>query len=130
MHQCRCGNDADSQALLTGRQPKTEANMCLAGAAVSHCDDVLIASDVITAGQFHHQHLMRRGHGLEVKAVEAFEGRELCGFDPPFDHTPFPVDELQFGEAQKITGMTDTFCRALFGNFVIRAQEGWQAQGL
>lgn len=36
-----------------------------------------------------------------------------------FHHTPFSVDELQFGEAQKIAGVIDAFCRALFGNYVI-----------
>jgi len=100
MHESRCGDDADSQALLAGRQTKAETNVRLAGAAVSHCDVVLIAGDLITAGQLHHQHLMQRGHGLEVKAVEAFECRELCGFDPPFHRAAFPVDQFQFGEAQ------------------------------
>ncbi len=47
-----------------------------------------------------------------------------------FHHTPFPVDEFQFGEAQKVAGMIDTFCRALFGNFVILTQESRQAQAL
>lgn len=65
-------------------------------------------------------------HGLEVEAVETFGGGELRSLDPPFHHTPFPVDELQFGEAQKVAGMIDTFCRALFGNFVRYCQVvGW-----
>lgn len=114
---------ANGQPFLTGRQSKAEANMRFAGTAVSNCDDVLIAGHVITARQFHHQHLVQRGHGLEVKAVETFDSRELCGFDPPFHHASFPVDEFQFGKPQKITGMINSFCRALFGDFVILAQE-------
>ena len=71
--------------------------MRLAGAAVSHRDDVLAAIDVITARQFHHQHLVQRRHGLEVKAVETFDSRELCSLDLPFHHAAFPVDKFQFG---------------------------------
>ena len=128
MDQSRCGDEADSQTLLTGCQPKAESDMRLAGPAVSHGDDVLVAGDVITARQLHYQHLVQRGHGLEVEAVETFGGGELRSLDPPFHHTPFPVDELQFGEAQKVAGMIDTFCRALFGDFVILAQESRQTQ--
>ncbi len=94
------------------------------------CDDVLVAGDVITARQLHHQHLVQRGHGLEVEAVETFDGRELCSLDPPFHHAAFPVDEFQFGKPQKVTGMINAFCRALFGDFVILAQESRQTQGL
>ena len=32
---------------------------------------------------------------------------ELRSLDPPFHHAPFPVDEFQFGEAQKVAGMID-----------------------
>ena len=48
--------------------------MRLAGAAVSHGDDVLIAADVITARQLHHQHLVQRGHGLESKLIRCPAG--------------------------------------------------------
>jgi len=104
--------------------------MRLACAAVSYGDDVLVAGDVITACQFHHQHLVQRGHGFEVEAIQALGGRELCSLDPPFHHTPFPVDEFQFSEAQKIPGMVNPFCRTLFGDLVILTQERRQAQGL
>ena len=66
-------------------------------------------------------------HDFWIISDEVYE--ELI-FDGAEFTSPFPVDELQFGEAQKIAGMIDTFCRALFGDFVILAQEGWQAQGL
>lgn len=49
VRQRRCGDEADSQTLLTGRQPKAESNMCLAGPVVSYGDEVLVTGDVITA---------------------------------------------------------------------------------
>ena len=128
MHQRRCGDEADCHALLTGCQPKAETNMRLAGAAVSHSDNVLITGDVVTARQFHHQHLVQRRHSLEVEAVETFDGRELCGFDPSFHHASFAVDEFQFGKAQKIPGMINALGGALPGNLVVFPQEGWQPQ--
>ena len=65
-------------------------------------------------------------HDFWIISDEVYE--ELI-FDGAEFTSPFLVDERQFGEAQKITGMINAFCRALFGDFVIRAQEGWQAQG-
>jgi hypothetical protein len=54
VHQRRSGDEADSQALLAGRQPKAKSDMGFAGAAVSHGDNAFGAGDLITAGQLHH----------------------------------------------------------------------------
>ena len=52
----------------------------------------------------------------------------------PWNYSPevssLPVDELQFGEAQKVAGMIDAFRRALFGDLVILTQESRQTQAL
>jgi arginine:pyruvate transaminase len=82
---------------------------------------VLTRADIDTKGR------LAIKHDFWINSDEVYE-KLIC--DGAEFTSPFPVDELQFGETQKITGMIDTFCRALFGNFVIRAQEGWQAQGL
>ena len=44
------GGEADRQALLAGRQPQSESNVTLAGAAVADRDHVLSASNVLAAG--------------------------------------------------------------------------------
>lgn len=87
MHESGCNDDTDSQARLARRQPKAWRDMRLAGAAVSHRDDVLVAEDVITACPFPHQDFVQREHGLDVKAVEAFDGGKLRSPDRPFHHT-------------------------------------------
>ena len=102
----------------------------LAGAAVADRDDVLAAGDVLRAGQLQHQGLVERRQGQEVEAVEAFDRRELRLLDPPLDHPPFPLDQLQFGKAQQVTGMVDALGGALPGELVILAQEGRQLERL
>ena len=66
----------------------------------------------------------------EVEAVEAFDRREPCLLDPPLDHPPFPLDQLQFGQAQQIAGMVDALGGALPGELVVLAQEGRQLERL
>src|SRR6516162_9174190 len=39
------------------------------------------------------------------------------------DHSPFPVDQFEFSQAQQIAGMIDAFGGALLGELVIFAQE-------
>ena len=97
----------------------------LAGTGVAERDNVLVRVDVLTARQFQHQHLVEAGDCLELEAVETFDGRELCCLDPALDHAPFPIDQLQFGKLQQITGMIDTVSGALSGHLVVLAQERW-----
>ncbi len=87
-------------------------------------------SDILRAGQFQHQGLVQRGQSQEVEAVQAFDRRELRLLDAPLDRPPFPLDQLQFGQAQQIADMIDAVGRALPGQLVILAQEGRQLQRL
>ena len=104
--------------------------MGLAGAAVAECDDVLAALDVFTSRQFQDQHLVERRNGLEVEAVEAFDGGEFGLPDPPFDHAALTVDQFQLGQADEIAHVVGAFGGALPGLLVVLAQEGRQLQGL
>ena len=63
------GGEADRQALLTGRQPQSESNVSLSGAAVADRDRVLAASNVFAAGEFQDQCLVERGDRGEVETV-------------------------------------------------------------
>jgi hypothetical protein len=51
--------------------------------------------------QLQHLHLVQCRDRLEVEAVQAFDGEELGGLDPSFDHPPFAVDHLQFDQTGK-----------------------------
>src|SRR5262249_42844827 len=100
-------DEAHRQALLTASQPQSERNVRLPSAAVADRDRVLAASDVLAAGEFQDQCLVERRDRREVETVEAFDRREPCLLDAALDHSPFPVDQFEFGQAQQIAGMVD-----------------------
>ena len=50
--------------------------------------------------------------------------------DPPLDHPPLALDQLQFGKSQQVTDMVDTLGGALPGELVVLAQEGRQLERL
>ena len=102
--------------------------MCFAGARRAKGDDILAPLDPFTARQFQHLHLVQGGDRFEVEAVQAFDGRELCGFDPALDHPAFPVDHLQLNEACKELNMVQPFRRGLLGQFAVFPQNCWQPQ--
>ena len=85
--QSRRGDKAHGEAFLTGGQTEAKGDMGLAGAAVAERDDVLAALDVLAARQFQDQHLVERRDGLEVEAVEAFDGGEPGLPDSPLDRS-------------------------------------------
>ena len=93
--------------------------MGFAGAAYAKCDDVFTTLDVFTTRQFQNHHLVERWHGFEVEAVQAFDGGELGHPDPPLDHAAFPINQLQFGQANKVTHMIDALGSALAGLLVV-----------
>ena len=119
---------ANGEAFLAGGQTEAQGDMGLAGTAWPKCDDVLAALDVFTTRQFLDQHLVERWEDLEVEAVETFDGGEPGLPDPPLDHAALPVDQFQFGEADKIPHMIDALGGALAGELVILAQEGRQPE--
>ena len=119
MNQGSGREEADGEPLLAGRQTETEGDMGLAGAAIAKCDDVFTTLDVFTTRQFQNHHLVERWHGFEVEAVQAFDGGELGHPDPPLDHSAFPINQLQFGQANKVTHMIDALGSALAGLLVV-----------
>ena len=102
--------------------------MGLAGARRAKGDDVLAPLDPFTTRQFQHLHLVQGGDCLEVEAVQAFDSRELCGFDPALDHPAFPVDHLQFDQACEELNMVQPFRRGLLGQLAVFPQNGRQPQ--
>ena len=126
----RCRRSRRFSSLLAGRQPQAQGDVRLAGAGVADRDDVLAPRDVFRAGEFQHQGLVERGERQEVKAVEAFDGREPGLLDAPLDHPPFPLDQFELGKAQQVAGVVDAFAGTLPGKLVILAQEGRQLERL
>ena len=91
MNQGSGREEADGEPLLAGRQTETEGDMGLASSAVAERDDILTTLDVFASRQLQNQHLVERGDGLEVEAVEAFDGGEPGLSDPPLDHAALTV---------------------------------------
>jgi hypothetical protein len=102
----------------------------LAGAAVADRDDVLAARNVLAAGELQDQGLVERRDRREVETVEAFHRRKPCLLDAALDHPAFPLDQLEFSQAQQIAGMVDALGGALLGELVVFAQEGRQLERL
>src|SRR5450759_1724200 len=104
--------------------------MGLAGAGVADRDDVLPAGYILRAGELQNENLVERRNGGEVEAVHALHGREPRLLDPPLDHPPFAVDQLQFGQAQQKTDMIEALGGALPSELVVLAQERRQLERL
>ena len=123
MNQGSGREEADGEPLLAGRQTETEGDMGLAGSAVAERDDILTTLDVFASRQLQNQHLVERCDGLEVEAVEAFDGGEPGLSDPPLDHAALTVDQFQLGQTDKIPHMVGALGGALAGQLVVFAQE-------
>ena len=130
MNQGSGREEADGEPLLAGRQTETEGDMGLAGSAVAERDDILTTLDVFASRQLQNQHLVERCDGLEVEAVEAFDGGEPGLSDPPLDHAALTVDQFQLGQTDKIPHIVGALGGALAGQLVVFAQERRQFQGL
>ena len=110
--------------LWQAAQAQPKGHVGLAGAAVADGDHVFTALDVFTPGQFHHQGLVHRWDGREVEGVQAFDGRESGGADPPLHHALVAVDEFQLGEAQQVLGMVHTLGGALGCHLTVLHEKG------
>ncbi len=130
MHQGGGGGEANRQALLARRQPQTQGDMGLAGAARAKGDDVLAPVDPFTPCQFQHLHLVQGRDRLELEAVQAFGGRELRGLDPALDHPALAVDQFQFHQPGEELHVVPPFGRTLTGQLLVFPQEGRQLQYL
>ena len=82
------------------RTVEAEGDMGHAGSAIAECDNVLTPLDVFTSRQVEHHHLVERWHGLEVKAVQSFNGGELSQPDPPLNLTH--VDLFRRGKIRDV----------------------------
>ena len=116
------------QSPLAGGHAQAQGHVGLAGAAVADGDDVLLALDVFTACQFHHQGLVQRRDGWEVEGVQALHGRESGGADPPLHHALVAVDEFQFGESEQVFRVVHILGGALGGHLPVLPQEAGQLQ--
>ena len=86
-------------------RPRPRAIWVLPVPAVAERDDILTTLDVFASRQLQNQHLVERCDGLEVEAVEAFDGGEPGLSDPPLDHAALTVDQFQLGQTDKIPHM-------------------------
>src|ERR1022692_1156331 len=130
MDKSRGGIETNRQPLLTGRETESETDVGLAGAGVADRDDVLPAGHILRTGELQHEGLVERRNGGEVEAVQALHGREPRLLDPPLDHPPFAVDQLQFGQAQQKADVIATLGGALPGDLIVFAQERRQLERL
>jgi hypothetical protein len=74
--------------------------------------------------------LFSDGNARKSKLSRLLTDGEPCLLDPPFDHSTFPLDQLQFGQPQQIADMIDRIGRALPGQLVVLTQEARQLQRL
>jgi hypothetical protein len=92
--------------------------------------DVLAPLDPFAAGELQHLHLVEAGDRLEVEAVEALGGRELCRLDAALDHPPLSVDQLQLHQPGQELHMILPLGGALAGELAVFPEEGRQLQRL
>lgn len=104
--------------------------MGLAGAARAESNDILAPINPFAAGEFQDLHLVQCGDCLEVKAVEAFDGRELRGFDPALDHAPFAINHLQLDQPGEELNVIQPLGRGLPCQLAVFAQDCRQTQHL
>ena len=80
------------------------------------------------AGQLQHQRFVEAEDGLEVEAVEAFDGGKARRPDAPLDHAALAVDQLQLGQAQEVARVAHVLRGTETGNLLMLAQEGRQLE--
>ena len=119
MDQGGGGGEALRHPALAGGQAQPQGHVGLAGAAVANGDDVLPPLDVLAAGQFHHQGLVHRGDGRKVEGVQAFDGGEAGGADPPLHHALVAGDEFEFRQPEQVLGVVHPLGGTLCHHFRI-----------
>ena len=122
--QMGSGGEADGEALLAGGEAEGESDVGFADAAWAWQDHVLMAGDVLAAGELQHQHLVERGDRLEVEAFELFDDGEPGLLDAPFDQAALAVDQLQLHQTGQELDMIQALGRALARQFLVFPQEG------
>ena len=130
VHQRCCGGEAHRHPALARGQAQSQGDVGLAGAAVADGNDVLTALDVFATGQFHQQGLVHRGDGRKVNGVQAFDGRESGGADPPLHQSLVAVDKFQFGQPEQVFGVVHALGGALGRHLPVFPEEAGQLQFL
>jgi hypothetical protein len=111
-----------------GGEAESQGDVALACAAVAKRDDVLAPEDVFASRKLQDQHLVERGDGVELEAVEPLHGREARGANAALHHTPLPLDQLKLAKPEQIAHMIDAAARAFLGDFLIFGENGWQLE--
>src|SRR5436190_2077514 len=97
--------------------------MRLAGSVIAKSDELVARNHIFAAREFENERLVERGYGGEIECIEALHRRKMRRPDAPFDHSSFPIDELEFGEPQKIAKMIEPFPRRFHGDLIVFTQE-------
>ena len=71
--------------------------------------DTIMAVGIYASGAPQDQHLVELGGGLEVEAVDTYDGGLLGLPDLPFDHPAVAINQFQFGEADEMAGMVGVY---------------------
>ena len=128
--QRRRRGEGNWHAFLACGQPQPEGDMGFASSAGAESNDVLAPVDPLAACQFQNLHLVQLRDRLEVEAVQAFDGREFGGFDPPFDHPPLAIDQFHLDQPRQELHMIQPLGSALTRNLLVFPQECRQLQCL
>jgi hypothetical protein len=104
--------------------------MGLARPTVAKRNHVLPPRDIAAARQLQNQHLVQGRNRPELKAVQAFHGREPRLTNATLDQPPLAIEQLKLAQPQQITRVVDPLGRTLPGQLVVLAKEGRQLQRL
>ena len=118
----------DRHAALAGGKTKSQGDVALARAAVAKRDDVLAPQDVFASRKLQDQHLVERGDGAELEAVEPLHGREASGANAALHHTPLALNQFKLAKPEQIAHMIDAAARAFLGDFFVFGENGWQLE--
>ena len=122
------GVEAHALSLGTGGMAQGRGQVGLAGAGITHEQNVLPAVEVFAAHELEHEVFVDAGLGLEVEGVQGFEDGELGRFDAPERGALFPVDQLAFAQAQEEGAVVQVFLGAGLGDALVFPQDGGQLE--
>jgi hypothetical protein len=128
MDEAGSGGEGNREPPLTGSKPQGQGNMGLPGTAVAENDNVVAGEDELAAHQLQDQRLVEGGHCRKIEGVQAFYRREAGVADAPLNQAALAVDQLQFGQAQQVSGMIDALAGTVTGDLLVLAQESRQLE--
>src|SRR5690606_889022 len=104
--------------------------MGFARATRSERNDVFAPLDPFATGKFQHLHLVELRDRLEVEAVQALLGGELCSLDPTFDHPSLAINQFQFDKSGEELDVVQALGCTLARQLLVLPQEGRELQRL